>query len=239
MMRLTVRQDQMDVMQAVADTNFERQIAAHLRTSYSESVVRLPNDGGQFRLSELSDEDLERWIRAGISKARSYELRIQSSIAAFVALMFDVAPNFDGHRLCEVLLGDEERTPDERIDDVLSVLSEKNWEAIRNDYNPQAWLAAEEIAKEAFPKKRETPEDETALAASADKSAHALSGRTLSGKTLSGKTMSGKTLKGKTLSGKDLSRTIAPKSQTIKVQPEVSEKDIGIDRNTKRIDRKE
>ena len=233
-MRLIVRQDQMDVMQAVADTNFERQIATQLRNSYSESIVKLPDNGGEFKVSELSDDVLERWIRAGIAKARSYELRIQSSIAAFVTLMFDVAPNFDGHRLCEVLLGDEERSPDERVDDVLTVLSEKNWDAIRNDYDPQAWLAAEEKAKSAFLKKREPVEEDKALAASAD-----ATDQTLSGRTLSGKTLSGKTLRGKTMSGKTLSRTVAPKSQTIKVQPEVSDKDPELDRNTIKIDRKE
>lgn len=232
-MRLTVRNDQIDVMQAVADTNFERQIADHLRSSYADSIVRLPNNDGEFKVSELTDDALDRWIRAGIAKARSYELRIQSSIAAFVALMFHVAPNFDGHRLCEVLLGDEERTPDERVDDVLTVLSEKNWDAIRNDYDPQAWLAAEEKAKEAFLKKPDTSEDDKALAAAVDTSAQPVDGRTLSGKTLSGKT-----LKGKTMSGKTMARTIAPKSQTIKVQPEVSDKGPEIDQNTIKIDRK-
>jgi hypothetical protein len=226
----------MDVMQAVADTNFERQIASHLRDSYSESIVRLPDDGSEFKVSELAEDVLERWVRAGIGKARGYELRIQSSIASFVALMFDVAPNFDDHRLCEVLLGDQERTPDERMEDVLSVLSEKNWEAIRNDYEPQAWVAAEEKAKEAFLKKREAPEDTKAMAAAGDS---AVSGKTLSGKTMSGKTLSGKTLRGKTLSGKTMSRTIAPKSQTIKVQPEVPERDAEFDQNTVKIDRKE
>jgi hypothetical protein len=67
----------------------------------------------------------------------------------------------------------------------------------------------------------------------------AVSGKTLSGKTMSGKTLSGKTLRGKTLSGKTMSRTIAPKSQTIKVQPEVPERDAEFDQNTVKIDRKE
>ena len=232
-MRLTVRNDQIDVMQAVADSNFERQIADHLRSSYSDSIVKLPDAGGEFTVSALSEDALERWIRAGIAKARSYELRIQSSIAAFVALMFDVAPNFDGHRLCEVLLGDEERTPDEQMEDILTVLSEKNWDAIRNDYDSQAWVAAEEKAKEAFLKKREASEDDKALAASV-----VSTGEPVSGQTLSGKTLSGKTLKGKTMSGKTLSRTMAPKTQTIKVQPEVSDKDPEIDQNTIKIDRK-
>lgn len=235
-MRLTIRQDQMAVMQAVAETNFERQIAAQLRGSYADSVVKLPDNGGEHIVSALSDDDLERWVRAGIAKARDYELQIRSSIAAFVVLMFDVAPNFDGHRLCEVLLGDEDRTPDERVDDVLTVLSEKNWNAIRNDYDPQAWLAAEQIAIDAAAKQNEPTEGEMAKAAGAGSGDF---DKTVPGKTLSGKSISGKTLKGKTLSGKTFARTLTPRSQTVKVQPETTDIDPELDSKTVKIAGKE
>jgi hypothetical protein len=223
----------MVVMQAVSEANYVRQIVAHIRGSYADSKVVLPDDDRERTVSELSEEELERWVRAGINKARVYELTLQSSISAFVALMFDVAPNFDDHRLCEVLLGDEEKQPDERIDEVLSVLSEKNWEAIRRDYDPQAWLAAEQ-AKAPESEGERSAEEKAPTAAAAD-----ASGKTMSGKTMSGKTMSGKTLKGKTMSGKTLSKTISTKSQTITVQPSVSENDPDIDRNTVRTEPKE
>jgi hypothetical protein len=223
-MRLTVRKEQMDVMQAVADANFERRIAAHLRESYPTSIVRLPHDGGEFAVSDLGQDSLDRLVRAGVAKARHYEMHLQSSIAAFVTLMFDVAPNFDDHRLCEVLLGDEEKIPDERIDDVLTVLTDKNWDSIRNDYDAQAWLVAEqEPAKSS---------EETAMAATADSPSPVVPDKTLPGKTLSGKT-----LKGKTLTGKTLSRTMARRSQTIKVQPEVPERNTDFDQKTMKVDR--
>jgi len=220
-MRLTVRKEQMEVMQAVADANFERRVATHLRELYSSAIVKLPDDGGEFTVSDLGQDSLDRLVRAGITKARHYEMLRQSSIAAFVTLMFDVAPNFDDHRLCGVLLGDEEKIPDERIDDVLTVLTDKNWDSIRNDYDAQAWLIAEP-----------EPSEEKAKAAAADSPSPVIPDKTLPGKTLSGKT-----LKGKTMSGKTLSRTMARRSQTVKVQPEVPDKNVDFDQKTVKVDR--
>ena len=168
-------------------------------------------------------------------------MRHQSSIAAFVTLMFDVAPNFDHHRLCEVLLGDEEKPADDRIGDVLTVLNEKNWDAIRLTYDPQAWLTAERKASEARARNDKQSAEAKSESDAIDQpvSGKTMSGKTLSGKTMSGKTLSGKTFKGKTLSGKTFSRTASPKSQTIKVQPEMSDSDTDFDKNTMKVDRKE
>ena len=216
-MRLTVRREQMDVMQAVAEANFERQLARHLRESYADSIVKLP-DGGEFPVSDLLEDTLGNLIRAGISKARLYEMTLQSSISSFVALMFAVAPNFDESRLCGVLLGDEEKAPDARIEDVLTVLTEKNWESVRNDYDPTAWVETAEEPKETAADAEQPAEKEKANAAAADPMA----------KTISGKTMSGKTM----------SRTISRKSQTVKIQPEMIKDKPGFDEKTIKIDRK-
>jgi hypothetical protein len=87
----------------------------------------------------LPEETLHDLIRAGITRARSYGLTFESSISAFTAVMFEIAPNFDTHRLCQVLLNDEEIEPNNRLDELLDVLTEKNWESIRADYDPNAW----------------------------------------------------------------------------------------------------
>ena len=221
-MRLTVRREQMEVMGGVAQANFERRIADHLRQSYSTSIVK-PADGGEFTVNELAEDKLNGLVHAGVSKARSYELTHESSIATFVTLMFDVAPNFDRHRLCAVLLGDEEKIPDQRVDEVLSVLTEKNFEAIRKDYDPEGWNVPE------YQPKSEEPIPEKANAATADPMM----------RTTPGKTLSPKTLRGKTLSGKTYSSTQSRKSQTLKIQPEVPDSSDAFDQNTVKIDRKD
>jgi hypothetical protein len=143
-MRLSIRAEQMSVVEAVAQENFVRRIAAHLLEDYREAVVTLPGDE-KFTVNDLSEETLHDLIRTGISRARRYGMTFESSISAFTAVMFEVSPNFDTHRLCQVLLNDEEVEPNNRLDELLEVLTEKNWESVRADYDPNAWKPEKEM----------------------------------------------------------------------------------------------
>lgn len=137
-MRLSIRAEQRMVVEAVAEENFARRLAKHLLDEYPKTVVILPGDE-KFTVDELPQETLHELARAGIARARSYGKTFESSISAFTAVMFEVSPNFDTHRLCQVLLNDEEFEPNDRIDEILNVLTEKNWETIKEDYDPNAW----------------------------------------------------------------------------------------------------
>lgn len=155
-MRLTIRAEQKAVVEAVAEENFVSRLAAHLRSEYSNAVVTLPGDE-KFTVAELAPETLHELVNVGIARARSYGKTFESAISAFTAVMFEVSPNFDTHRLCQVLFNDDEVEPNRRIDEVLNVLTEKNWESIRADYDPNAWkpeTAPEETIAEETP---ETP----------------------------------------------------------------------------------
>ena len=206
-MRLNVRREQMDVMAAVAEANFERAIIAHLRANYGESSVKLP-EGGEFLLLDLAEETLEELVRVGISKARGYELSRQSSIAGFVAMMFSGSPNFDRNRLCEVMLSDEEKSPDDRSDEIPHVLSEKNWEAIRNDYDRSAWVLSDEPELQ-----EQVAQDDNA------------------------KTENASDPLARTVTGKTLARLSKKPKETIDIQPKVAAPDPDIDVNTVKIDR--
>lgn len=144
-MRLSIRAEQMSVIEAVAQEKFVHRIAVHLLEDYPKAVVTLP-DNQKFPVDELSEETLYDLVRVGIARARSHGLTFESAIAAFTAVMFEVAPNFDMHRLCQVLLNDDEIEPNVRLDELMNVLNEKNWESIRADYDPSAWKPEEETA---------------------------------------------------------------------------------------------
>ena len=141
-MRLKVRTEQMAVIEAVAQENFVRRIVVHLLAEYPKAVVTLSDDE-KMAVDELPEETLNDLVRVGIERARSHNLTFESVIAAFTAVMFEVSPNFDGHRLCQVLLKDADVEPNERLDELLNVLTEKNWESIREDYDPKAWKPEE------------------------------------------------------------------------------------------------
>jgi len=141
-MLLSIRSEQMSVIETFVQEGFVRRIAEHLLANYPQALVRLPGED-VFTVDALPEETLYDLIRSGIRRARSYGFTFESSIAGFVAVMFEIAPNFDTHRLSQVLLNDEEVEPNARLDELLNVLTEKNWEAIRTDYDPQAWEFAE------------------------------------------------------------------------------------------------
>lgn len=137
-MRLTVRDEQIAVLEELASERFVRKIAAELNANYADDPVKLPS-GESMTVSALPPDKLDSLIKVGIGKAKRYEMKAESAIAGFVFVMFDVSPNFDQHRLSQVLLNDEETAPDQRMTELLGVLSDDNWESIRKDYDPLAW----------------------------------------------------------------------------------------------------
>ena len=144
-MRLLIRPEQMTTIQEAAEEKFVRRIAAHLLKQYSNSMVTLPDS--KSTVAELPKETLNTLVRNSIEYARSYGLNQESSVAAFSALRFEVAPNFDKHNLSRVVLGDETFDPNARIDQLLEILTEKNWETIQKTYDPEAWFSKPEEAE--------------------------------------------------------------------------------------------
>ena len=90
-------------------------------------------------VNRLSDETLMKMVRLGIERARSYDFTWESSITAFIVLMFKVAPNFDQHPLIARALKDARFAPEERVEKIWERVTSKNWEAAREDYDPRAW----------------------------------------------------------------------------------------------------
>lgn len=134
---MMIRAEQMSAFEDAAEEKFVRRIAVHLLENYSSAVVRLPDS--ESTVGELPEETLHTLVRSSIERARRYEMDFESSISAFTAIRFEVSPNFDKHRLSQVLLKDENVEPNARLDELLEVLTEKNWETIRGEYDVNAW----------------------------------------------------------------------------------------------------
>ncbi len=140
---MLIRAEQMTVFENAAADNFVQRIAKHLLENYAPAIVRLP-ENAPTTVDELPKEKLHSLVEVSIERARRYDLSYESSIAAFTALMFEVAPNFDSHRLIKMLLNDENIEPEKRLDELLKILNEKNWETIRGEYDETAWLSKTE-----------------------------------------------------------------------------------------------
>ena len=142
---MIIRAEQMSVFQTAAEENFEQRLAAHLRKNYGNSVVHLPETDSA--VSELSEETLHSLVKISIERAGSYGLTFESSISAFSAIMFEAAPNFDKHNLSNLCLQDENIAPNDRVNELLNLLTEEHWERIRNDYDVYAWQPDAEKAQ--------------------------------------------------------------------------------------------
>ncbi len=137
-MRLSIRAEQMSSIELETQENFVRRISAHLLEEYPKAMVILPSDE-RFTVDTLPKETLSDLVRIGIARARSYDLTFESSIAAFTALMFEISPNFHTNRICQVVFNGDEVPPNEQVDSLLSMLSEKNIESMQENYDPTAW----------------------------------------------------------------------------------------------------
>ncbi len=134
---MMIRAEQMNAFEDSAEEKFVRRIAAHLLENYDAAIVRLPDS--ESAVSELPEDALHSLIKNSIARARRYEMDFESSISAFTAIRFEISPNFDKHRLSQVLLKDEHIEPNARLDELLEVLTEKNWETIRSEYDVNGW----------------------------------------------------------------------------------------------------
>lgn len=136
---MIIRSAQMEVFESTAEDDFVRRLGEHLLEDYAETPVRLPEQEEATTVEKLPEDVLHRLIRSGIARARKYGLTFESSISAYTAVMFEAAPNFDRHNMSQLCLRDEEVDPNERLDEILKLLNETNWEKIRADYDPDAW----------------------------------------------------------------------------------------------------
>lgn len=143
---MIIRSKQMEVFESAAEEDFVQRLTTHLLESYANSVVRLPDQ--ESSVDKLPKETLELLVGRSIEHARSYDLSFESSISAFSAIMFDVAPNFDKYGMCQLCLKDENIEPNARISELLKLLSETHWEKIRTDYDVKAWFANGENTQE-------------------------------------------------------------------------------------------
>ncbi len=139
---LTIRPEQMEAFKATAEAAFVRRVASYLRAKHGEVIVELPS--ATLAVKQISDERLCEIVRKGVERAREYGMTWESTLTAFVVLMFVTAPNFDDHPLIQRAMKDESIPPDSRIDQLWERTTDQNWEAVERSYDPQAWGISEE-----------------------------------------------------------------------------------------------
>lgn len=109
----------------------------------SNSIRGLNED----RVADYEDEKLAKMIKIGISRAKSHELTKAEDIAAFVAVMFEIAPKFDEQSEIKLVLNDTNFPPEERFYQSFERVSEEGWLEAETLYDNTFWFPADSQVK--------------------------------------------------------------------------------------------
>jgi hypothetical protein len=121
---LTIRNEQ---LAAIRLATLEQQIARHLREEHRRAV------------KDIADGELRKLIAAGIARAGRHGIESGQAVALFVALMFEIAPNFDEHPAIRKVLSDEGLAVDARVGELAERISPEEWVAAQGTYDARAW----------------------------------------------------------------------------------------------------
>lgn len=94
------------------------------------------------RTADYEDKTLEKMVKIGIERAKGYELQNGEDISAFVAVMFEIAPNFDEQELIKAVFADTNFQPAERFYQLFERVSDEDWKNAENLYNADVWFPA-------------------------------------------------------------------------------------------------
>jgi hypothetical protein len=120
-----------------SDEEFVEFLLGHIKEEYPEIET------------ERDDDTLRVMIRGGIERAKSHELSTAEDLAAFVTVMFGVAPNFDEQAELKAVLNDKNTPADERFDKLWApTVSEEAWEEAQNNYDENAWFPNNSVNQE-------------------------------------------------------------------------------------------
>jgi hypothetical protein len=95
------------------------------------------------RVSEYDREQLLRMAKIGIARARSHGLSRAEDIAAFAAVMVEVAPRFDEQPEISGILSDETFSPEARFYQLFERVTPESWVDAQKKYDDTFWFGDE------------------------------------------------------------------------------------------------
>jgi len=105
-----------------------------------ETLVRQTKENDPEISKKYDDGALRDMVRIGIRKAESYGFTAADDQAAFVSIMFEVAPNFDDQDEIRAVLEESSLKPSYRLEKLFSsVVPEEAWDKAEENYKEEAW----------------------------------------------------------------------------------------------------
>lgn len=125
-----IRDDQKNALLPDAALRYFPEIKAHILKNYPDKSWPVP------------EPELDERIRTGIRRAAAYGISELAGIAAFVSLMFDIAPNFDEQPGIARALNNTSLHPNTRMSQLVLDTTEDDWQQAVVRYDPAAWSRA-------------------------------------------------------------------------------------------------
>ena len=126
---LIVRQEQIRHFIAKDDSEVIKRIGQAIRASDSKN------------LGIFDNKKLEAMVEIGIERAKSHGLELAEDLAAFVGLMFEVAPNFDEEEEIKAALEDTNLVPSDRLAQLWERTSDEAWEGAEKSFQAEVWFS--------------------------------------------------------------------------------------------------
>jgi hypothetical protein len=119
----------MEVLIKGSDEEFEEFLIEHVKQEFPEKAA------------ERDEETLREMVRGGIQRAERHGLTLAEDVAAFISIMFEIAPNFDEQPQIKSVLDDKSFAPEDRIGRLWSPpVTEEAWTEAEKNYNENAWF---------------------------------------------------------------------------------------------------
>lgn len=125
---LVIRQSQLETLMRGSEDRFVEHLVSHIKKEDPEIST------------EYTDDELRNMVRVGIKKAEGYGFTLSEDQSAFVAIMFEVAPNFDTQPEIRSVLEESELTPSARLEKLWSpAVPDEAWEKASEEYDESVW----------------------------------------------------------------------------------------------------
>lgn len=108
-----------------------------------EVVSRAIREANAERVADYKEKKLQKMVEIGIKRARSHELTRAEDIAAYVAVMFEIAPKFDEQEAVRQVLNDTTFPPDERFKQLFERVPDEAWKEAEQFYEDTFWFPFE------------------------------------------------------------------------------------------------
>lgn len=135
---IQIREEQLRVFERDVDERYRDRLCDVIADQQANTLVKLPEKN--CTVCELDRRTLRSLTDASLALAESYGFDREPDQAAFTAIRFASAPNFDLHPAIAAILEWPGRTSSMRMKAIWRYTTNAEWEEIELSYDPATWI---------------------------------------------------------------------------------------------------